>query len=400
MFNQFLKNVDDVIETAKSSNNINQTDYFPIYDIIENYVKSNSLILSNIDTLISKPRSTKRSYIIYGTNIFKHANNLSNDIAKKTIYVLLFTNKKNEDFTILVNGSPLIQLYNIYSKMELAIQPIKMNNMMMYPPEFELINVYHKLYLPNFASEWDIYKEYKVVLEQQLIKRKNIIGGKKQIKPKKPFDSRVILNWIKERSGYVLIGENAINTLTNKPKNLNKIQIITDHVQQFTSELENFIKQYTGFEPTFKVHSANIPIESRIQKTVVTINIKINGKRRNLHILDIFNNAEYELIPYTTYDGFNIAYPNVLKMFQLLDLWYLRILKALGMIENISHITSNIFSNLELINNLSDSLYTKEAYIGINYEYQRYKKKQGTNNKFFPYNPSQHKYIKGSYRHI
>lgn len=401
MFNSILQNIDDTITKAKSSEKLKQSEYFPIYETIETYIKDNDLVLSNVDILVSEKITNKRYYVIYGPNIFKHANNLANSIAKLTIHVLMFTNKQNEDFSITVNGSPLIQLYNLYSKLREAIAPVKINDMFMYPPEFELIDIYHKLYLPNYANDWDKYTQLRLKLEDQLQKRRDVIGGKPKHRTQRPFNANILLNWLlKNKHEYVLIGDNAINTLLDKPKNLNKVQIISPVVDKFMSEVGNFIKQYTGFLPTFKTHNANTPIEPRIRKTVVSITLKVKGKSRIVHILDIFNNAEYELIPYTKYKGLNIAYPNVLKMFQLLDLWYLRILKALGKIDDIKSITSSILHNLETIGSLSDTLYRKEFYIGINYDTKMYKKIQGTGNKFYPYNPEQYRYLNGNYRHI
>ena len=347
--------------------------------------------------LISTKSIEKRSYIIYGQCIFKHANDIANLIAEKTIYVLMFTNKKNEDFTIFVNGSPIIQLYNVYEKIRNAISPVKINGISVYPPEFELIDIYRKLYLPNYADKWDLYDDLKVKLEHQLFQRRSIIGGKHKTTT---FNVQKLLNWLKTRYDYVLIGLNAVNILTKRDKFLGKVQIITRSVEKIVQDVDIFIKQYIGFSPTFKVHNANISTEPRIEKTVVTVTLKINNKSKKIHILDIFNNAEYELIPYAIINNWNIGYPNVIKMFLLLDLWFLRILKALGKIQNLSSVTSQIFTSIKEIDNIDKTIYTDESYLGTNYELQRYKKIQGTNNEFFPYNPTQHKYIKGEYRTV
>ena len=60
MFVQYLKTFDDVISKAKKSKHVIQSDYFPIYEAVESYVKENNLILSNVETLIKKEKTTFR----------------------------------------------------------------------------------------------------------------------------------------------------------------------------------------------------------------------------------------------------------------------------------------------------------------------------------------------------
>lgn len=400
MFNQFLQIADNVINNAKNSTHVVAKGLLPIHSIIEQYIKEHGLILSNVDVLLEEKNNNASSYTIYGDNIFRHANNLANIIATHTIFVLLFTNDKNKDFTITVNGIPLIQLYNIMPRIRKIVFPITVRGMFMYPPEFELLEVYRKLYLPNFASEWEAYNKIRIKLEKLLTDRTTIIGGERNKKKHRLFDANIILNWLRGRRDYVLIGDNSINVLLDKKKDKYKVQIISNSVDKFIAELENFIIQYTGFEPTINTHNANIPEEPRITKTVVSVNLKINGKQKIVHILDVFNNAEYELIPFTTYRGLSIAYPNVIKHFQLLNVWYLRTLKAFGKIHNIKHLINRIIDNISIINTIPNKLFTTEEYIGINYDVKLYKKIQGTGNEFYPYNPEQHRYLKGCYRKV
>ena len=61
MFTQYIETFDKVIEEAKKSEHIIQSSYFPIYKAIEDYVRDNKLILSNVETLIKKEKSTFRT---------------------------------------------------------------------------------------------------------------------------------------------------------------------------------------------------------------------------------------------------------------------------------------------------------------------------------------------------
>jgi hypothetical protein len=405
MFSQFLNSFDALLEEAKVSPHVVKKDHYPIYEAIENYVKEHKLVISNPETLIQQDKSSFSSYTIYGDNIFRHANNLANAIAKLTIFVLMFTNEKNEHFTIKVNGVYMIQLYNIPRKLRKLIVPVRKGDLLLYPPEFELINIYHKLYSPHFADEWETLDTWKNIIQKQLHDRKTVIGGKPKSAVEKFsgnfIDNKLILQWLRGRSDYVLVGTNAINIL-NESKNckyFQKIQIVTSApIDKITSEIDNLIFQFTGYRTFQKTHSANIHIEPRLKKTVVSVRL---GKRC-IHLLDIFNNAQFELVPYTTFDGVDIGYPNVLKMFMLVDMWFLRILYALDIV-NDNSLKSGvhaILTELDRVDTIEISKYDKETYLGSYASLARYTQKKGVGNVFYPYNPEQTRYNKGSYRTV
>jgi hypothetical protein len=414
MFNQYLKTFENIIEEAKNSKQIIQKEYFPIYEEIESYVKKNNLILSNIETLINKEKSSFRNYIIYGENIFRHANNISNNIAKNTIYVTMYTNKKNEDFSVSINGSQLIRFFNIKKQLITnSIMPVNINGLLMYPPEFELIEIYHKLYLPNYAEEWGSLKKTGDILYKQMHERRKKFGGyhnkkenNKIQKLKGGFiNNKLIIKWLASRCDYVLIGINAINILIESSSYHQKIQIITDtSIDKLISEFSSLIFQYIGFRITHKIHNSNIPTEPRLRKVIISVRLpdKISGNFKTIHLLDIFDSAKYELVPYITIDGINIGYPNVLRTFILIDMWTIRILLSFNIIkkDTVRQYVDIVFENFENINNIKISKYSTESYLGTYSNIDRYNQKESLKNTFFPYIPEQHRYQKGEYRKI
>jgi hypothetical protein len=412
MFVQYLKTFDDIIEKAKKSKHIIRKDFFHIYDVVEKYVKDNNLILSSVETLIKKEKTTFRSYIIFGDNIFRHANNLANIIAKITVYVLMYTNKKNENFSITMNGTSFIQLFNIQNRMRKVIVPVTVGGVLMYPPEFELIELYHKLYLPNYADEWDKLQKLEVDIRKQTYDRRKILGGyhnkhkhKQNQKDKRTFvDNKIILKWLKGRNDYMLVGVNAINILNDSDTYYQKVQILTScPSEKIVSEFSNLIFQYIGFRVTHKIHNANMSFEPRLQKTVVSVTIPDPKRgKRTIHLMDIFNSPQYELVPYTTYRDLNIGYSNVLRMFMLVDMWFLRILSALNLINEraLKQSVDIVFENLSNVDKISLSKYSVELYLGTYVDLMRYKKKQSLQNTFYPYNPEQTRYQKGNFRNI
>lgn len=413
MFSQFLDKVDSIVAEAKQSEHVILREYFPIYAAVEDYVRSNNLVLSNVETLVDEKKTSFRSYVVYGDHIFQHANNMANMIAKLTIYVLMYTNKKNEDFSIVVNGTRFIQLFNIQKKLISMIMPVKINNIRMYPPEFELIDIYHKLFLPNFYDEWEMLEGLEIKIRKQMVSRKKVIGGAKQINnvlsthvPK--IHNSIILNWLKDRDDYILIGVNAVNLLNNEDitkKYFQRIQIITSSPsEKIVGEFSQYMVGKTGLEPSAKYRSANFPLEPRLQKIVISVRVPTpkNQKPSTIYLLDIFNAAQFELVPYTTYKHLDVGYPNVFKMFFLLDLWFLRILYAFGFTHQntLKQYVDEIFNNLNNVDRIHHSKYSSEMYLGVHIDLSRYKQKQGLKNIFYPYNPEQHRYLKGDYRKI
>jgi hypothetical protein len=417
MFSQFLNQVDGVISEAKASRHIIKESFGEVYDAIESYVKDNNLILSSPEALIKQEKTTFSKFTIYGDNIFRHANNLANIIAAINIYVLMYTNVKNEDFTISVDGGALVQLYNVRRNLLPTINPVKIGGINMYPYELELIGIYNKLYSPEFADDWDKLDDWERKMFKHICERRQILGGKRRRRSgsarrsaasrdesgrsTNAFDGAVVFNWLKGRDDYILVGVNAVNILTDSPPDHPKIQAITANCS-FVNEVSNLIKQATGITPRTKTNKTNIPTEPRSSKTTISIAVPNGrGKQRTVHIMDVFNAATYELVPFSTYNDLQVGHKNVLKMYFLVDLWFYRILFSLNFIKE-TVLKKNVaacFHNLEKIEGVPQDILGRE-YLGIHSDIVRYKKKIGTQNVFYPYNPEQHRYIKGKYREI
>ena len=414
MFNQFLKSIDIVISDARSSEHVLQKDYFPIYDVIERYVVDNKLLLSNAELLADKKKTTLRNYIIYGDDIFRHSNNLSNELSKITIHVLMYTNKKNEDFTISVNRSPIVQLFSIRKRVRTVIAPVLMRGMFIFPPELELIDIYHKLYSPQYAELWEGLLPLESNIREQFYNRQQIVGGFKKKKKskkksngnKKPYtDNKIIFDWLRGRSDYILIGVNAINILTNNKWYFQKVQILSNSpIKTITDEFSNLIFQHTGIRSTSKTHNSHISTEPRLTKTVISITIPAHGKRNRytMHLLDIFNAPHYELVPYITYNKFNIGCNHVLRAFLLINLWFSQILFALNVCDGnvLKYLVCSVFENFKAVDDIIEQPKFSWLYMGTHVDLATFKKKESFNNVYYPYAPEQHRYRTGAYRQL
>ena len=76
----------------------------------------------------------------------------------------------------------LTMIFNVNKKIMASIKPVNIGGINMYPSEFELIEIYHKLYSPNYASEWSKLKEWEQKLVKLMYSRKKIMGGYKSNK--------------------------------------------------------------------------------------------------------------------------------------------------------------------------------------------------------------------------
>ena len=397
MFKPFLEKLDGVLLEAKKSSHVRSEEMELIFKKINDYIEKNKLILSNPYLLAGIEENPIKTYVLYGSDIFIHANNIANEIAKITIHVFLFTNVKNQDFTIKVNGMDIVQLYNISKKLKNLVLPIEKNNLLLYPPEFDLMEIYYKLYSPLFSKDWPELENIKNIIEAQFISRKEILGGL-IVKKEKKFDNSIIFNWLKNRTDYIIIGINAIELLNDSRNYNKKVQIITStNIDVIVKEIKSYIFQSTGLYINVNTNNLLVPFDLRLNKS--TISIKLDNNR--IYVLDIFNNAQYDLVPFTTYNGFQLGYPNVLKMFLLIDIRFSRVMHILNVINStqLNKSISILFDYLTRINKLDNKKFIEE-YLGVISDYSKYKKKLGLGNIYFPYSPEQYRYQNGEYRKI
>src|SRR5690349_14081329 len=170
--------------------------YSNYYEIIEKYLETNKddLLLggtTGIDLLFHRPRSLEDyTYDLYSENIFRHANDLTNELApicdKSNHYILLLTKIPDRTYEIQINNRSMVRLQTLVGRnnMEL-IKPISEKSYQGYKinilsPEVYLIDTYRTLSSPNRVADWEstLRDETKLF---QLMKHR-IKGGKDENK--------------------------------------------------------------------------------------------------------------------------------------------------------------------------------------------------------------------------
>lgn len=397
-----------------------------IFIIVRNYIYKNDLIESNIDFLLEPEKANDIIYdediVIYTVNPYKVGVDLSN---------LIFTHIGNEvqlntvvqynKLQIQFANRRLITLQKITSEKNLQtvlsiIRPIKIqynyckiandntvskNNIdqldkelnLMYgkkkelnilPPDVEMIILYHKLYSPEFYSDYSILKKQVKKLCSTMIYRiqNPLILGAAQKKSssisidfKLKTDIMLSLanteNIILGAWGILLKQNNSMNFVKD-PKNFNllnsKIEIISDgDVNKFFNYLTSKIKNTVEYEFFYKKRTTNIVGDTRIEKSTIYIKLK-NGKEKNL--MDVYNSISYEIVPAielkTDIGKYLIGSKYVLQRFLLIEFMVIRMLYISKILNNqtIAKLADNVYKKINAVNKFNETP-KKYKYKGI-----------------------------------
>jgi len=370
----------------------------PIFDIIEKYISSESLILGGVkcNYLLVANKSKKEEesevrsildkdylyapYEIYTSDAETHANKLTELLKKHTKFVILTTTLKNKEYSIEVEFiKGLILFHNLDSiKMqdqEIQIQDrispvmvhnISSNNMLkVMPPNIQLIDIYHKLYSPNEVDNWPELRKLEERLWNYEItggKRRNWRNNNKKLHGSRPnFDYKnkhskhgitsreplhIYLNKFFKHSSFIWIGKYAMELLTGNTVTGRELEIITDWDDDTkTDPLIRHLEKYFGKNEKILIKKQPIRLikDFRLVKYRVLI-----GKRV---ILTIFNSAKYELLPYKIMDNdIKIGSYLVIMRFMLINAWTNMLFS-----KPIDDIMDNVDSIRQLMNKTEDN---------------------------------------------
>lgn len=430
MFETFIQIYLESVKTdALDSSHIVRYANIHIYEEILQYCKQNNLMVSNIPSMIASanrlitmggdsstppirtggPKDVYTSdilreyamnirpmtkFIIYGSYIFKHANTLANIlVTNHTQYVELFTTLKNQLFNMKINNeSHFITFININTDVIRFVTPIAGKWL---SPNIELITIYHHLYSPQFYDDqiysWATLRKYENDCWKQFVKSHPSKPKSSGNTPMFPYNS-IILTWLKNRTDCMLIGPVAT---THKNRNNYKAQIITsEHIGKIVDEIKLLLKRLAKIDATTRTYKVeHIPGEYRLSKSIVSY--------KNNHILEIFNNASYELVPYIEVDNVRVGMPYVLMHNMMLDILFIGTLGSRGTLSQ--QIVYQIISDyIDVITHVRKNMFDVKMtpFMGVYKDDNLVKKRLGILNDFKPYYPAVYKSANGKYREI
>ena len=414
MFKQLLTTDFFQVVSDKAQKNIIKDDrnkYKEIFDETRAIIANDPIIiLSNINTILKEKEPLENAMVIYTTHTRRTTTLITNHIHKKIGKLAqMRAIIPNEEYEIMYNLRGLIKLYNIerYKNIDIPdlLNAVKINNLYYFPPEIELMDIYHKLYLPNYYDDWNTLLQqekllYNIITKGTSQNKKEIKESKKESKEIKNEskdncttckDKRQIdINNIKhlmlkffDNENYVLIGDVAhklINSKLSDNDNISKnIQIISENnIEQDYQNIVNYLSLYTKHGIYYKKKKLYIPKDNRIFKYTLfikypTITSSKGSRGIDKQFLDIYNCTEFELIPYIPkkHNNISLRVGNlfVQMRFLLIDLWLYRVLKYLKDIDDkvFNEKCLNIYTTMNTIKKLLPISF-KDKYMGINYD--------------------------------
>lgn len=333
-----------------------------IYKTIETYSKNKGIIIGgmySVKTLLSEERRINDfEYDLYCEDALNHAFEMSKQMVHYTKAIMVQTNVYNEEFTIMVQGRPMVRLYRLNSKLRDIIQPMKWNSNVYIPPDYHLIQMYRELYQP-IPDNWEVIQEYEPKLYKMLHKKyhmdpKKFLGGNRDVDIEKiRIELRdQLLEFLASRTDIVLVGEIAIQILLNsqhptKENNsetqttiFKNIQTLDPKIQAITIlghdglelELSDWIGNRSKLPTIVKQSSVNLLSDFRLTRTIISI-----IHETNIPVLYIYNSLDYDLIPFNSvpknegfehhFVGGQIGNPWVLMRFILIGIWLIKIIR-------------------------------------------------------------------------
>ena len=480
MFEQLLNDKDYLLNLESKAMKYIETDRRQmsiIYEKIESFIKDNSFIISQSELLYEEKFNLAelKSVTIFCENIFRHATKLMNLLAEtlESYEASLSTEKKanpllinnsarwlsmktvaaHEEINIFFDGRLIVifRAINKYKSIDIfkMLLPVRSkvglftsSELLLIPPELELMDIYHKLYSPDKADDWEDLLKMEYHLYDSLVSRKKvIIGGKDDCSRNivtniETIKKLLVLDFIRDQPT-ILIGEWALKLMdygeSGKPFTdaYEKVALIVDSpIAEFNELLENFLKTITPYKPTYREEKLHILSDARLKKYTFYISgvCSVSGQKFERPFLDVYNSGTYELIPYrlskefmSKKDGGSNHIPDgkypedikigsayVLLRFLLLDVWILRVIKNLGLITPTileAKITRffdimSIIKNGRKLNNLISKSFTHDNYIGEFQSLVIYQKNKLSEAKFPPYAPYYYKIANGSYKDV
>lgn len=227
-------------------------------------------------------------------------------------YTKVSTIIKYHEFSIIVDERVLIRMTNINYNLTKVIEPIYKYDILFLGNDILNVAILEKLCSPVYVKEWDELKLNEVNFSVKGIDGKTLKAD--IIETKNNIIQMIYEKFICD-SDYVLIGSIAITGNIS-----HRLQIIT--LNTFEEDIEK-LKSIIDFK--YDIIDLKFITNFRLKR----MTIYVNGQS----IMDVFNCAQYELVPYykissKQYKGktVKIGTKYVLMRFRLIDFWSIKVL--------------------------------------------------------------------------
>lgn len=391
-----------------------------VFETVLKYSQKHDLRFSNPELMTGMVNQPEQ-LVLYSSNALREANTIANLLFECSEIIYMKTVIPYEEFEISVLNRPVVRVMNYPQIKGTDTKKIfKSNrskilnyNVLTLDPEIELIEIYHKLYMP-YPEKWEQNKKLETQLFSIIDKkydRVRISGGaeKKMTRHEINVASREIRDAIfaalKFNDLGILIGYWGVYELgaISDPE-FEKIQLLTDKDAEFMEgQLTNIIKDdFPELEFTSKIEPLYIPNDLGIRRTTFYVYVSDN----RIPVLDTFNSLQYEIVPFveSAEKKIHVGTGPVISRFLLIDSWILNVLRAGDYIqeETLNYKTKKIIDIVKTMRHNGNDKYNKyKDYKGVFKDFaierRRILQKE---EKFRPYKPLEYKRQMGKLRDI
>lgn len=302
-------------------------------------------------------------YNFFSTRANEHARALGNilynlDPLGLGHYTTVLTKITNQVLTITVDGRTMFTITSLPSHggirfSEIIIPSLRPSQfagvtVLCTGPEIQLIDTYATLCNPSKVNDWESLLTIEASLRALFSKEIRIKINTSVVRKGGSASKKMLLYYIlRDRYAMgpsrVLIGPVAISLITKHKSHTDRLQVITAGTLDNDAQEIVSLAKTIGVDISWKIDNPKILTDSRIRR--LTIHHNISGHRES--ILDVYNSASFELVPFITVGSLTIdrhptdkgpsstlklGTPFVLMRYRLIDLWTLQVLMHMNVI--------------------------------------------------------------------
>lgn len=310
--------------------------YRPFLVEIEKFCESENVMLGGkvgAELLVGGKLSLDSySWALYCGNTYTMAKRLADKLAAvRSVHVPADTVEmetiiRHREFIIRINTRIIARLYAIGEYKRISLDkfirpvlrdgPFSQSKIRCIPDELQIIDIYRTLYTPARIGDWPaaLASEDRLFAGARAGFPKDVVGGTSVVE----VDTNM-LSFIKS-AGYVIIGDYAVSYYLPEFQP-GRLQIIVDNLD--IPALQSSIERAAGGNITIVKHDIMLPNDFQTVKHSVMQRDRRGGVKI---LMDVFNSACFEMIPYIDRAGARYGSPWVLMRFLFIDIWISRML--------------------------------------------------------------------------
>jgi hypothetical protein len=347
----------DLIANTNTIINSVYAKYQPYYDFILEFIKKNQHLVSCAELLLGEPTPLDKPLHIFvldpgvvASEIFKL---LCKKFGREFVLQIEVTDKHYSvshiaKMYIRISG---IEQYKNKSLID-YLMPVAVSGLVVLPPILELIDIYKKIYNPEYADEWSKLIAQAITIRD--ITDRNITdslqaltAGGADISTTKGDDAPETCTDCKESEDTIMneLRADVIKFINTYPDYLhiyadhagtlsiiskNSIEVDFKRINEYLDNHSNY-----NFTIIFKQKKLFIGKDQRIEKHSLYV-MKARGKlfgATNVAFLDIYNNSSYELIPYIEHNKQRVSHKLVQIRFYYIEIWNIVAAYHLGLLQ-------------------------------------------------------------------